>query len=66
MTTDKIITWTKLNKLQSEVAEKYPNVQTTLMRDKLIMEDKLITWNEKKNKLNSNNLYFIPNKSKNR
>ena len=66
MPKEKIVTWSKLSKLQEEVTEKYPNIMTSLTMDKLVMDDKVITWDQKKKKLNSSNLYFIPKKSKNR
>ena len=66
MPKEKVITWSKLSKLQEDVAEKYPNIQTSLTMDKLVMDDKVITWDQKKNKMHSSNLYFIPRKSKNR
>jgi hypothetical protein len=66
MPKEKVVTWSKLSKLQEEVTEKYPNIMTSLTMDKLVMDDKVITWDQKKKKLNSSNLYFIPKKSKNR
>merc|ERR1712130_752832 len=58
--------WLKLGKLQEQVTEKYPNVQTLLSTDRLIVEDRVVTWDSKSKKLAASTLIFLPRKSKSR
>jgi len=57
---------TKLGKLQEQVTEKHPNVQTLLSTDRLIVEDRVVTWDSKSKKLAASSLIFLPRKSKSR
>ena len=66
MSHEMIVGWNKLNKLQSEIMAKHPNVSTSLILDKLIMDDKMLSWDPNKKKVKTSPLYYVPNKSKNR
>merc|ERR1712032_165136 len=58
--------WMRLGKLQEQVTEKYPNVQTLLSTDRLIVEDRVVTWDPKSSRLAASSLIFLPRKSKSR
>ena len=63
---EKLLDWYRLSKIQDNVRTKYPTVATSLSYDKLIIEDKIISWDQKKNKLLFKAAQFLPRKEKNR
>ena len=63
---EKMLEWYRLSKVQDNVRAKYPTIQTSLSYDKLIIEDKIISWDQKKSKIFSKAAQFLPRKEKNR
>ena len=63
---EKLLDWYRLSKIQDNVRTKYPAVATSLSYDKLIVEDKIISWDRKKSKLCSRAAHFLPRKDRNR
>ena len=63
---EKLLEWYRLSKIQDNVKAKYPTIPTSLSYDKLIIEDKIISWDQKKSKLFTKAAQFIPRKEKNR
>ena len=63
---ESLLDWYRLSKIQDNVRTKYPTVPTSLSFDKLIIEDKIISWDHKKSKLFSKAAHFLPRKDKNR
>ena len=61
-----MLNWYKLNKIEEKIKLKYPNVPTTLNIDKLLIEDKVISWDSSKKKLSSKTAYTLPRREKNR
>jgi len=63
---DKLMDWYRLRRIQDNVRTKHPTIPTSLSYDKLIIEDKIISWDRKKSKLYSKSAHFLPRKDKNR
>ena len=64
--TDRMLNWYKLNKIEEKIKLKYPSIGTTLSVDKLLIEDKIISWDQNKKKLSSRTAYTLPRREKNR
>ena len=63
---EKLFNWYRLNKIQENVKTKYPNIPTSLNVDKLMIEDKIISYDQVKKKLSTKQAYTLPRKDKNR
>ena len=63
---EKLLNWYRLNKIQENVRTKYPNIPTSLNVDKLMIEDKIISYDQLKKKLSTKQAYTIPRREKNR
>ena len=53
-------------KLKKMSVSNFENFQTELSTDRLMVEDRIVTWDPKSSKLVASSLIFLPRKSKSR
>ena len=67
MPAERLLTWYRLTRIQENVREKHPGITTALAgNDKLLVDDKMITWDVNRKKIVTKAVYTLPRRDKNR
>ena len=65
--TERMMAWYRLTRIQENVREKHPGVTTALAgNDKLLVDDKMVTWDINKKKIVTKPIHTLPRRDKNR